>query len=452
MAKIYQKIEVEVSKPNFFSAIVAKQRDNNSRYLIVTLMNCGVALDVASGSRVSIRGKRSDGEKIKADGFTNGDGTVTVPLTYSMLEVVGAVDCEISIENSIEGSEDTSRLTTTTFNLQVEESFDGENNETGDVTADPNYAELVRLIEEVNKARPDLTYNPESENAQSGKAVAQAVADKQEMLISAENIKTINGESILGSGDINTIGAGTDKVCWCAMGDSITYGYASETQADGTVVCHTTGDAAENNGWVYKLANQKNWDVKNVGVSNTGWVHQVNGANAAWNKAEEVANETVGGVKGFNRFDIVTLMYGINDWGLNENLGSITDTFTLTTTPTTIVAGMRRAIETIIASNPYCKIVVITPMNRWGYTGVSDLVEEKNWALGDTSKKAGSLEAVFNGIKSVCEYYGVEMVDMTHTSIANRKNLLTIMPDKVHPTPEAHTAIARELSAKINFN
>lgn len=49
---------------------------------------------------------------------------------------------------------------------------------------------------------PDQIYNPESENAQSGKAVAGVLKD----YIKEENIKTINGESIVGSGDISISG------------------------------------------------------------------------------------------------------------------------------------------------------------------------------------------------------------------------------------------------------
>lgn len=55
----------------------------------------------------------------------------------------------------------------------------------------------------------DQTYSPGSENAQSGKAVAEAVSDKQDSLVSGTNIKTINNQSILGSGNI-TIEGGSD--------------------------------------------------------------------------------------------------------------------------------------------------------------------------------------------------------------------------------------------------
>lgn len=48
----------------------------------------------------------------------------------------------------------------------------------------------------------DQTYSASSTNAQSGVAVANAIAPKQDTLVSGTNIKTLNGESLLGEGDI----------------------------------------------------------------------------------------------------------------------------------------------------------------------------------------------------------------------------------------------------------
>lgn len=48
----------------------------------------------------------------------------------------------------------------------------------------------------------DLTYDPLSINAAAGTAVAEAVANKQDTLINGTNIKSINGNTLLGSGDL----------------------------------------------------------------------------------------------------------------------------------------------------------------------------------------------------------------------------------------------------------
>lgn len=48
----------------------------------------------------------------------------------------------------------------------------------------------------------DLTYDPLSTNAAAGTAVAEAVANKQDTLINGTNIKSINGNTLLGSGNL----------------------------------------------------------------------------------------------------------------------------------------------------------------------------------------------------------------------------------------------------------
>lgn len=48
----------------------------------------------------------------------------------------------------------------------------------------------------------DQSYQPTSIKAQSGKAVSEAISGKQDTLVSGTNIKTINNQSILGSGNL----------------------------------------------------------------------------------------------------------------------------------------------------------------------------------------------------------------------------------------------------------
>lgn len=52
----------------------------------------------------------------------------------------------------------------------------------------------------------DQSYNENSIKAQSGKAVAEAINGKQDTLVSGTNIKTINNQSILGSGNLEISG------------------------------------------------------------------------------------------------------------------------------------------------------------------------------------------------------------------------------------------------------
>lgn len=116
MAQIIQNISVEVSKPNFFAAIVAKQYDSGSRFLKATFIHDGKKVSIPSTSTVTINAKRSDGNEKPFNGEVNDDGTVTVPLTYWMLEIAGTLKCDISIFDA-----DESKLTSTDFIVDVQE-------------------------------------------------------------------------------------------------------------------------------------------------------------------------------------------------------------------------------------------------------------------------------------------------------------------------------------------
>lgn len=115
MAQIIQNINVEVSKPNFFAAIVAKQYDSKSRFLKATLVHEGEKVQIPSTSTVTINAKRNNGSEKSFNGEVNDDGTVTVPLTYWMLEIEGTLKCDISIFDT-----DESKLTSTDFVVEVE--------------------------------------------------------------------------------------------------------------------------------------------------------------------------------------------------------------------------------------------------------------------------------------------------------------------------------------------
>ena len=167
MAQIISKISLNVDKPNLIQAIVAKQYDSKSRFLQVTLIHEGEKIEIAPTSTVTINAKRKDGSEKSFAGETNNDGTATVPLTYWMLEIEGEMWCDVSVVDT-----DGRKLSSTKFILEVEKASYSDS----EISQDDNYGILVKLIEDVNKAKPDIKYDPTSTNAQSGLAVAEAVA------------------------------------------------------------------------------------------------------------------------------------------------------------------------------------------------------------------------------------------------------------------------------------
>lgn len=146
MIQIIKELKIEVSKPNIIQAIVAKQYDMNTRFLKVTLVDCGntITISPSATKKVVINAERPDGQSKGFEGVINDDGTVTVPLHSWMLELDGTVICDISVIDT--AVNDNMKLTTTSFTLLVEKAAYGGS----DITSDPQYDVLVNLINEVD--------------------------------------------------------------------------------------------------------------------------------------------------------------------------------------------------------------------------------------------------------------------------------------------------------------
>jgi hypothetical protein len=148
MIEIIKELNIEVSKPNVFQAVVAKQYDMNTRFIKATFVDGGdkITIDHTSTVKVVINALRPDGESRGFEGEVNNDGTVTVPLHSWMLEQVGTVTCDISFID-IE-TDDNKKLTTTSFTLYVEKAAFGGS----DITTDPQYDVIVELLETCSTA------------------------------------------------------------------------------------------------------------------------------------------------------------------------------------------------------------------------------------------------------------------------------------------------------------
>jgi hypothetical protein len=152
LIKIIKELNIEVTKPNVFQALVAKQYDMNTRFLKATFVDCGERIDIPNSPTLSvvINAQRIDGQAKGFDGEINDDGTVTVPLHSWMLELEGEVICDISVIDAAADNE--KKLTTTSFALIVEKAAYGGD----DVTSDPQYDVLVSLINDVEYVLGDL--------------------------------------------------------------------------------------------------------------------------------------------------------------------------------------------------------------------------------------------------------------------------------------------------------
>ena len=157
MAQITRDIYPDTARKNNFRVILAKQFDENSRYLRAVIQNEGRRVNISDKCAVMFNVKRADGKMRAILGSVNKDGSVLVPLTQWLLSVVGTAICSISI---IEGEEN--KLTTMSFEIQVEQQ---EYIENGDITEDENYDILVDLIAEVTELKNDTTEATDSANS-----------------------------------------------------------------------------------------------------------------------------------------------------------------------------------------------------------------------------------------------------------------------------------------------
>ena len=170
MAHIIKSLSLDVSRQNRVRAILAKQFDNDSRFLKIQLNNEGEPIAVAPTSTVLINATRADGESESFSGYVNDDGSVTVPITYWMLEVTGRVKCDISVI-----SEQGSKLSSLGFVIQVEKA----NGIDGEIADADGAGILVQLISDVENLKKhtvlevDAELSLESENPIQNKAVTQ---------------------------------------------------------------------------------------------------------------------------------------------------------------------------------------------------------------------------------------------------------------------------------------
>ena len=235
-------------------------------------------------------------------------------------------------------------------------------------------------------------------------------------------------------------------VNWMQFGDSITWGYISYW-------CDKTNDIAASASnqfdlvWPYLVSKLNNWSYTRNGQGGQGWIC---GGSPAYSY--------VRGVDDYSPYNFITFAFGINDWkGVPaSSFGSISDSYTYSDdmTPSTVVESMRFCFDYILRRNTRIKIMVISPFNCRGYKSEGTHpygTWETCWARG-YNRQGVTLDDFADLMQSVCDEYGIEMIDMTRNSVINRDNLIDLLPDGVHPSVECHRLLAREMSKKFNFN
>lgn len=194
MASIIKQISVDVAAENIFQSIIAKQFDNDSRFLTVQLTNEGQKINVSPTSVVIINALREDNEAQAFGGTVNEDGTVTVPITYWMLELDGQVKCDISVIDS-----EQRKLSSTSFTISVEAAaYSGT-----DIVEDDDYDILVSLIADVSSVKVVEADRVAAENKRIEAENARIAAEQER--VSAETARKTSEQNRV-SAWANTLG------------------------------------------------------------------------------------------------------------------------------------------------------------------------------------------------------------------------------------------------------
>ena len=190
MISIIKEITLEVSKPNLFQAITAKQGDYDSRFLKAKFVCEGSEIAIARDSSVIINALRmSDGKSNSFDGEVNEDNTVLVPLHEWILTFEGLVQCDVSIINGDK------KLTSTSFLVNVEKAANADNTS----YSEELYTEIQKLQNECEATMTAIkSSTAKTGDLANGEVVTVSYDDKTglEFLFDTEKISGKDGVGI----------------------------------------------------------------------------------------------------------------------------------------------------------------------------------------------------------------------------------------------------------------
>lgn len=195
---------------------------------------------------------------------------------------------------------------------------------------------------------------------------------------------------------LSSMGAGSRKTTWVAIGDSITYlnDHLEETGNRLT------------KGYMTQLT-EKFPHVQYINQGHNGWT--------AVNIADKI--ETLGLVKA----DVYTVFLGTNDWWRGNVIGTLDD-YKQNTGTATVCGSFRIIIDKLKQLNKKAKILLMTPLQRGDFVYLNDF---KNNAYGSYQKKNGQyLEQFADAVLSIGKHENIPVVDLYHDSGINQENMI----------------------------
>ena len=129
----------------------------------------------------------------------------------------------------------------------------------------------------------------------------------------------------------------------------------------------------------------------------------------------------------FNKVDIIVVLYGTNDWGNGQKIGSINDT----KDTKSLVGGLKTGIENILSKYPNIQLYFITPPYREGWLTLRDGKNLKEW--GDVICETAGL-------------YGFPSLNgITNLGINEQNRDYYLNEDKLHLNNKGDGLVARKV-------
>ena len=297
-----------------------------------------------------------------------------------------------------------------------------------------------------NKLTIDSALSSSSTNPIQNKVVYSELAKKQNTLVSGASLKTVNGISLLGSGNV-AIEAVEKKVVVPPMRSHLIPLPVTEDYYNGKkIACIgdsiTAGVGASDTSKRYTnvVASMLGASLVNLGASGTVLC---TGGHRTCNIGNLSADKLTG-------CDVVTIMMGINDW--DQAKADYYDLGEYGSTDTTTIYGAVdmwcKKIEEIRNTSGFenTKFYFITPIvTSWNHSKGGN-----NWDQNKVNIHGFTLRDLCQAIINVCADYDVPVLDMNKYSgiywnSSSDQNAEGMFTDGIHPNDAGHAQIASSL-------
>ena len=186
---ITQKITLDLDRRSVYTAICAKQGDEKSRKVQITLVSGGAVYKAPSGAQAKFRAQKPDGTMVLNPAVVNSDGTVTVELTRQTIAVPGEVTADVYLTDSTG-----SVLSSASFVIHVEPAPSGMQTD-----SENEYLVLVEMVDRAEKAaagaeKSEKAATNAAQSADTSKKTAEASAMAAETAKSAAELSAQNAQ------------------------------------------------------------------------------------------------------------------------------------------------------------------------------------------------------------------------------------------------------------------